>query len=49
MRGRPITNTSAQAQYKREWMRRQREAQKLAPAQYNPQPLAKAMAQWRAQ
>jgi len=48
MPGRPITNTSQKAQHKREYMRRLREAQKHAPAQYNPQPLAQAVKQWRA-
>lgn len=47
MAGRPITNNSARAQQKREHMRRVRA--KARPGQFNPQPLAQALSNWRTQ
>lgn len=45
MAGRPITNNSVKARRNREYMRRVR--QKQTPAPINPQPLAKALANWK--
>jgi hypothetical protein len=49
MAGRPITNNSKRARQKREQMRKLREANRVRPVVFNPQPLAKVVQQWSKQ